>query len=187
MTLIHYIVYAIWFLSELLINLSLRSSTSDRQNKDKDTLALLWMVIMVSNLTAVFVAMNIQMPISSHYRYVSYSGLAIIVMGVIFRVYAIASLGRMFTVDVTIRDGHALKKDGIYRYLRHPSYAGAFISFIGFGISLDNWLTLFIVIIPVGLAFARRIRIEEAALTEAFGQAYIDYRKGTYAILPFVY
>jgi protein-S-isoprenylcysteine O-methyltransferase Ste14 len=36
-------------------------------------------------------------------------------------------------------------------------------------------------------AFIRRIQIEEAVLTEQFGNAYIDYAKKTKRLIPFIY
>jgi isoprenylcysteine carboxyl methyltransferase (ICMT) family protein YpbQ len=39
----------------------------------------------------------------------------------ILRLAIIATLGQFFTVEVTIKQNHKLKKDGFYKYLRHPS------------------------------------------------------------------
>jgi protein-S-isoprenylcysteine O-methyltransferase Ste14 len=183
---VHYIVYAIWWLSESLIARYFRSAPVDSRDKDKNTIKLLWAVIILSNAAAITAASIIPAAIYPGH-FVSYTGLVLMVAGILCRLYAIRSLGKMFTVDVTIRQGHVLKNDGIYKYLRHPSYSGAFITFIGFGLSLNNWVSLPVEIIPIALAFGRRIRVEEAALTEAFGTSYREYKKSTYALIPFVY
>ena len=108
-------------------------------------------------------------------------------LGIIFRLYAIKTLGRYFTVNVTIREGHKIIKQGLYKYLRHPSYTGSLLSFVGFGISLNNWVSFLIVMIPVTASFIRRMNIEERALTEQFGEEYITYKKQTWRLLPFIY
>ncbi|MEO8852326.1 MAG: isoprenylcysteine carboxylmethyltransferase family protein [Ginsengibacter sp.] len=80
---------------------------------------------------AFYISMAYYDPLFSNpaFRYV---GIAIIILGIILRLIAVASLGKFFTVDVTIRQNHRLKKDGIYKYLRHPSYFASLLSFIGF-------------------------------------------------------
>ena len=96
-------------------------------------------------------------------------------------------MGKYFTVDVTIREGHQIKKDGVYSILRHPSYSASLLTFLGLGLFLNNWISLIIAFIPPFLAFLYRIKIEEKALTEQFGQDYIDYKKQTKKLIPFIY
>ena len=43
-------------------------------------------------------------------------------------------LGRFFTFEVTIRDGHALVQDGWYGLVRHPSYVSGAIALVGLGL-----------------------------------------------------
>jgi len=103
------------------------------------------------------------------------------------RFISIWTLGKYFTVDVTIRDDHKLKKDGFYKIIRHPSYSGSLVSFIGFGISLNNWISLTTVVILIMISFIYRIRIEEKVLIDQFGKEYLDYKKNTYRLIPWIY
>lgn len=119
--------------------------------------------------------------------YIQYIGLGIIISGMVFRFFAIRSLGRLFTVDVTIREDHKLKKNGLYRVIRHPSYFGSLLSFTGFGISLNNWISLIILICFISAAFLYRIKIEEKALTDHFGAEYLEYKKNTFCLIPWIY
>lgn len=116
-----------------------------------------------------------------------YVGEALILIGLIFRFMIIRSLGKYFTVDVTIKQGHKIKKEGFYKYLRHPSYAFSLLTSLGLGLYLNNWLSLPLAFIPPFLAFSYRIAIEEQALIEQFGEEYIEYRKNTKKLIPFVY
>jgi len=88
---------------------------------------------------------------------------------------------------VTIRKDHHIKKDGLYGILRHPSYAGSLLSFLGFGLSVNNWLALAIVFIPVLTVFIYRMNVEEKMLTAQFGEEYTDYMKHTSRIVPWIY
>ncbi|MFT3750236.1 MAG: isoprenylcysteine carboxylmethyltransferase family protein [Agriterribacter sp.] len=178
--------YIIWFLSEILLNRFLRSRASDKRDMDKNSLSIIWITIIVSITAAIYISGICPLPIFSHYYYV-YAGIVIIIAGILLRFTAIISLGKFFTVDVTIRQGHTLKKDGLYKYLRHPSYFASLLSFIGFGISLNNWLSLIIITISIIIAFHIRVKVEEKALTEQFGEEYIAYKKTTSGFIPFVH
>jgi len=76
---------------------------------------------------------------------------------------------------------------GIYKYVRHPSYAGSLLSFFGLGIAFSNWLVTLIIFVPILFAFLRRMRIEEDVLRKHFGEAYDQYSKNTSRLIPKIY
>ncbi len=186
MSLLFIIIYTVWLASEVLLNRLVRAKKTDKQGADKGSLTFIWLTIAVSITAAVFVADWHQIPISTHGS-IAYAGLAIVVTGIILRLAVIATLGRFFTVDVTIKQGHQLKKNGFYKYLRHPSYFASLVSFVGFGISLNNWASLAIVTVSILVAFVKRIQVEEKALVEQFGEEYLQYKKTTSGLIPFIY
>jgi protein-S-isoprenylcysteine O-methyltransferase Ste14 len=61
-------------------------------------------------------------------------GAIVTLMGIGFRAWAIVTLGRFFTRDVMIREGHAVISNGPYRLMRHPAYSGTMIAMIGLGL-----------------------------------------------------
>jgi protein-S-isoprenylcysteine O-methyltransferase Ste14 len=186
MNLLFIITYISWILSEIVLNRILHSKNSDKQNADKGSLIVLWTSIMVSITVSAFIANNIYFPVVLN-PVILCVGLAMIYIGIVIRIIAIVSLGEFFTVDVTIRENHKLKKDGIYKYLRHPSYSGSLISFIGLGLTMNNWISLFLISLSIIIAFIFRINIEEKVLIEQFGSEYSDYQKVTKRIIPYIY
>ena len=164
----------------------LRSKSTDKQNADKNSLAIIWITVVAAITLATVIAMNFYFPIAVN-PVIKYVGLAIIYLGILLRIAAIVGLGRFFTVDVTIREDHRLKQDGLYKYLRHPSYFASLLSFIGYGISLNNWISLILVVVAVLIVFKMRINIEEKALIEQFGNEYLEYRKKVKGLIPFVW
>jgi protein-S-isoprenylcysteine O-methyltransferase Ste14 len=182
------VIYLIWFLSEILLQRLLRAGDAgDKKKQDKGSLALIWIIIIVFINISGIVANKIPCPIINKGTLMNYTGLAVIVLGMILRFVSIAQLGRLFTVTVTIRKDHKIKQDGLYSILRHPSYAGSLLSFLGFGLSTNNWLSIAIVFIPVFAVFIYRMNIEEKMLTEQFGDAYKDYMKHTRRVIPWIY
>lgn len=186
MEILFWIVYITWFGSEIILNRVLRSTATDKQNQDKHSLSLIWITIVIVITIGVFIA-----PRTPTFIYLNplfqYAGIALILLGIFLRIAAVLSLGKYFTVDVTIRQGHQLKKDGMYAYIRHPSYAASLLSFIGFGVVLNNWLSLLLIIIAILIVFFRRINIEESVLLHQFGEEYQQYKSKTKRMIPFFY
>lgn len=178
--------YVIWLISEIALNRMLHSNSTDKQGADKNSLLIIWVIIVTAVTGAVFIANKFAMPISAN-GVIKYVGLGVILCGVVLRIIAIRTLGKFFTVDVTIRQNHQLVKNGMYKYFRHPSYTASLLSFIGFGLSLNNWYSLLIIVATIVAVFTMRIRIEERALTTQFGEQYLQYKKQAWGLVPFIH
>ena len=109
------------------------------------------------------------------------------ILGVALRWYSVSVLGKYFTFDVAIHRGHVLVEAGPYRYVRHPSYTGALLSILGFGLALGNWASIVAGLACLGLAYAYRIPVEETALAAALGETYRQYSHRTWRLVPFLY
>ena len=139
-------------LTEILLNRLLRSKSSDKQNEDKNSISIIWVTIIIAVSLAVLISKIVNLPIYSNSS-VQYVGVIIIFIGIILRLFAVVTLGQFFTVDVTIRQNHKLKKDGLYKYLRHPSYFASLVSFIGMGWTFNNWLSLLLLVVAILIVF----------------------------------
>ena len=76
---------------------------------------------------------------------------------------------------------------GPYRFVRHPSYLGAFLIYLFGPIFLHAWVTTIAGSIVLLIAFLRRIRHEEALLRFSLGRDYETYCKEVHALIPGVY
>jgi len=122
-----------------------------------------------------------------HFRYLDVLGVLLFAAGIFLRWYAIVHLGRFFTVNVSIAAEHKVIDSGPYRYIRHPSYSGALLAFVGYGLCLHNWVALVLLLIPVSIGFLWRIRVEEKVLGDALGEDYSQYAARTKRLIPFLY
>ena len=186
MNLLFLTTYSFWFLSELGLNRLLQSKKTDKQNADKGSIYYIWTIIIIAIFASIHISNNYSYPIIRNSN-IEIIGLLIILSGIILRLIIVKSLGRFFTVNVTITPNHILKKDGFYKYLRHPSYSASLLSFIGFGVTLNNLISLALVTALILTAFIIRINIEEKVLLKHFGSMYSDYIKTTKRIIPFIY
>lgn len=180
------IIWSVWFASEILLNRLVRSSKQQATAKDAGTLQMMWRLIGIGITLGILATIYIPVFISTSNE-VRLVGLTLIVAGMILRFSAIRSLGRYFTVDVAITRGHRIKTDGLYSIVRHPSYTAMLISFLGFGLSLNNMVSVIAIILPVAVSIIIRIRVEETALTEQFGEEYTQYCTKTKRLLPWIY
>ena len=180
------IILVLWGISEIYLVLKMRSGSADAKGKDKKSLSRLWLVIGFSIFVGIYVSKVSFYPLYQS-QIIQIIGLAFLFFGVILRLIVINSLGRYFTVDVTIKKDHQLKTDGAYHYVRHPSYSFSLLSFLGLAIVLNNYVSAIIIFVPVFLMFLYRIKIEEQALTDQFGSDYTDYMKKTKRLIPFIY
>lgn len=113
-----------------------------------------------------------------------YSGLVLMAVGMVIRGWAIWELGRQFSFHVAIQPDHQLITRGPYRWFRHPSYTGTLVTLIGLPLALGTWIAAVVAAVLFLLGHSYRIRVEEAALAEAFGPAYDDYRARTWRLFP---
>ncbi len=115
-----------------------------------------------------------------------YVGLALLTLGGTLRIAAVYVLGRRFTGLVAIQEGHRLQTGGLYRYIRHPSYAGMLLYLIGFVLVFRCWVGLLLVAAVLAVLVAR-MDAEEALLESEFGEEYTSHRRRTWRLVPWVY
>jgi len=176
---------AFYACSEIILGIVRRSKSVDR-SRDRYSLTILWTVITVAIAGSIAAADNLRSAAFPH-PWLSWIGLTLFAIGILLRWYSIVHLGRFFTVDVSIAGDHKLIDSGPYLLVRHPSYSGALLAFVGYGLCLRNWAALLSVVIPITAAFLWRIHVEERALTETLGDDYRRYASRTKRLIPFLY
>ena len=150
----------------------------------------LWFVLLLAvgitlafNLPAIAPGFDIGAPFVVYFVI----GLVLMWAGIALRFWAIQTLGRLFSTSLLIQESHELITTGPYKLLRNPSYTAALITFLGFGLAAGNWLSAAVLLLMSLVTYVLRIRLEEKMLIGAFGQAFADYKKRSWALIPFVW
>ena len=176
------IVMSLFLVSELALLAWRRSGRGSAA--DQGSLRRLW-IICACAMGAAFYASRLDAgSLDGHRDALRLTAMGMMIAGMLFRWTAIRTLGRFFTVDVTVHEGHVVVDSGPYRLVRHPSYTGLLLAFAGLGLSFQNWISIVALLLPVSLAFLSRIAQEERVLREALGQPYLDYCARTKRLLP---
>lgn len=114
-------------------------------------------------------------------------GIIFITSGLLIRWEAIRKLSGLFTVKISIMEDHKLIRSGVYKYIRHPSYTGMIIYFLGLGLLTHDYLSIGILIVLPMSAILIRIYYEEKALNAHFKEEYTEYKKKSWKLVPLIY
>jgi protein-S-isoprenylcysteine O-methyltransferase Ste14 len=114
------------------------------------------------------------------------SGLALLVGGFVLMHWAEVALGRQFAVEIRVHEGHQLVTTGLYRWIRHPRYAGVLMLVAGISGVFRSWVA---VLLTVAFAFVLvlRLRREEALLHREFGAEWEEYAERSWRLIPLLY
>jgi protein-S-isoprenylcysteine O-methyltransferase Ste14 len=170
--------------SEIALALLRRADARHSRRDDRGSMLIIWAAVGLGLACAMacrsISAAGIRLP----GVLVRTLAMGILVAGMAIRWAAIITLGRHFTVDVAVRPDHALVQHGLYNSVRHPSYSGLLLAFLGLGLLFGNWLSLASLVLPTTCAVWNRIGVEERALRAALGSEYAGYCARTKRLVP---
>lgn len=116
-----------------------------------------------------------------------YIGYMLATFGTIISVKSMKGISLMRFIGLAPHDDleekNELVLNGLYRWVRHPLYAGILLIFLGYFFFLPTMasivhLSALLVYLPIGIYF------EEKKLISLHGQAYISYQKQVPPLIP---
>lgn len=113
------------------------------------------------------------------------AGLVVLVAGLAFSVWARVHLGRNWSGNVTVKEGHELIRTGPYGYVRHPIYTGLLAAVLGTAIC-SGTLRAALAFVIIAAALVVKSRAEERFMREAFPGQYEKYCEEVPALIPFL-
>src|SRR5207245_10781324 len=178
--------YFVWIASEifgavLIPRLRRRGATRVRRDRGSGALVMVTVFFSISIAFALGYAGIGMLP-----DCIFYLGILLMFLGVLVRQYAIAILGRFFSLTVQIAEDHKVVEKGPYRLVRHPSYTGVLITFAGLGLAVQSLGALLVLLLFFVISFGYRMHVEERALLSGLGQDYASYMKRTKRLIPFL-
>ncbi|OBZ74035.1 Protein-S-isoprenylcysteine O-methyltransferase B [Grifola frondosa] len=135
-------------------------------------------------------------------------GWVLIAAATLLRLTCYRYLGRFFTFELALREGHKLITTGPYSIVRHPAYTGVFLAFAGIALiqmSSGSWwnecaglwstvfgkaaASLWLTILGGTLTtFVLRTGAEDKVLRDEFGEQWDNWAKRTpYKLFPGIY
>jgi protein-S-isoprenylcysteine O-methyltransferase Ste14 len=183
---IFYVVYFTWVLSEFVgagLLPKLRQKAGVASESDRGSRTAIFAGVFIAIFIGFWFAYSGVALLPGYFFYV---GIALMLLGIAIRQWAIVTLGRFFSLSVRIAEDHKVVSNGPYRLVRHPSYTGALITFIGVALALESWGALIVIFVMFGLVYGYRISVEEKTLQTQLGDEYRSYMKKTKRLIPFL-
>ncbi|MBN2085738.1 MAG: isoprenylcysteine carboxylmethyltransferase family protein [Anaerolineales bacterium] len=115
-----------------------------------------------------------------------WSGLLLAALGLGLIFWSGLSLGRLYSQEVTLQEGHHLITRGAYRLVRHPRYLGIAVMGIGQSLLFRSWLGLGMTLLAMAVVLFR-IRDEEALMRKEFGPEWDAYCRTTKKLIPYIW
>jgi protein-S-isoprenylcysteine O-methyltransferase Ste14 len=178
-------VFFVAYLPEML--LVARARATPGEGADRGSMAFIILASWFAIPAAFIVSPWPRFALLHHRRIWFAVGLALLLAGSALRRHCFRTLGRYFTGNVRVQPDQPVIEKGLYRMVRHPSYTGGLIMYLGTGLALTNWLSVS-VIVGVGIiTYAYRVYVEEQALATSIGPPYLDYMIRTKRFIPFIF
>lgn len=171
---------------EVFMNLRQRGISIVKTSSDKGSLWLLYILITIGYALSFSIGAT-KIGRTNHWDAFFAVGVVLTVTGLMIRIHSILTLKQYFTYSVAKVDDHQLVETGLYKVIRHPGYLGQVMIFVGISISLSNWLSVLLMMIPITIGYIYRIKVEERFMLEQLGEDYLNYQKRTKRIIPMIY
>ncbi len=123
-----------------------------------------------------------ELPFSDAVRWI---GLALVVGGIGFAIWAARTLGRHFDMEVEVHEGHEVVDAGPFAFVRHPVYFGLGIHLLGACLATGNGLLIAGTLFGALPALYIRASAEERLLRTTLGPAYDAYARRVAMLVPF--
>lgn len=99
---------------------------------------------------------------------------------------AIRELGKQWSLQARLIEGHKLVTTGVYSFVRHPIYTAMFGMLIATGLVLSHWAAFAIGVIVFLVGTKIRTNFEETLLEDAFGKEFETWKGEVPGLIPFV-
>lgn len=176
-----YVTLAIAAVAELALQLRTRS----QESRDP---SYIWMLVgSTSGVVLAFVAARAGDHLPGPPGLAAVVGLGLMWAGFVLRAWSVRTLGRFFRVEVMVDSDQTVVDTGPYSVVRHPSYTGLLVFYLGLGVAIDSWLSVAAALLLPLAAVVNRIRHEERMLRRELGEPYEAYSRRTARLVPGVW
>ncbi|MGD9561816.1 MAG: isoprenylcysteine carboxylmethyltransferase family protein [Pyrinomonadaceae bacterium] len=140
--------------------------------------AFVWAVMrqpLLSSFTGEYYLLNIVLQVAA---------VALSTSSVILTMSAIRELGKQWSLQARLVEGHKLITSGPYSLVRHPIYTAMLGKLIATGIVLSYWFVLVPAVAVFLIGTFVRTRFEEKLLSDAFGQEFERWKAKVPGLIP---
>ena len=179
------IFWIYWILSAIHTRLKIKKKTNG-QNSMQRSIHLIF--VSIAFIITFFRFKNIFLynKIISNNPPFEYIGMMILVLSLLFAIWARVALGKNWSGAIQKVEGQRLIHSGPYKYIRNPIYTGIVFGFLGTFVSFGTLGSLlgFCIIL---IAYIAKINKEQKFLIIEFEEEYKKYIKESWALIPYIF
>lgn len=112
--------------------------------------------------------------------------MALAISSVWFVSAAVRALGKQWSLQARVVEGHKLITEGPYRIVRNPIYTGMLGMLLATGLAVSHWIGLVLALIVYAIGTFIRVRSEERLLRETFSDEWDAYAARVPAVVPYL-
>ena len=115
--------------------------------------------------------------------WVQFFGCPLTLAGLLFAIWSRIHIGKYWSGNVILKEGHKLIRSGPYTFVRHPIYTGVIGALLGSALSATTAIG-FIGFAVGAVSFVFKYKREEEILTKEFGEEYLRFKAEVPALIP---
>jgi protein-S-isoprenylcysteine O-methyltransferase len=152
--------------------------------KDRGTAKQIVWSVYITQAAVLVEAAYFRYPASVKWDWITTSALVLILSGLWIRTWGVMTLGKYFTWHITAEKRQTVVRNGPYRFVRHPGYLGAFLTYSSTAAFFHAWTALIPSAGILLFAFLRRIHYEEKEMLSVLGDNYGSYCQSVRRFIP---
>jgi len=168
----------------------LKSSLTQTKNKPKTYLQKVPLnvsaFILVVIIFAIFGVGALSKENLNEFFNVRVSGLIVFIIFSWTQIWSFKYLGKNYSQEIIVTKDHELITSGPYKFIRHPQYLSQLLSDLGAGVALGGFVAVPLVILLEIPLFVLRAKKEEEIMKQHFGDKFLEYKKQSGFMIPFL-
>ena len=100
---------------------------------------------------------------------------------------SLRELGKQWSLEARVLEGHKLITTGVYGVVRHPIYTAMLGMLLATGLAVSHWLIVIIGLIVFLIGTRIRTNLEERLLRAAFGEEFENWKAKVPGLIPFLF
>ena len=168
----------------------LKSSLTQTKNKPKTYLQKVPLnvsaFILVVIIFAIFGVGALSKENLNEFFNVRVSGLIVFIIFSWTQIWSFKYLGKNYSQEIIVTKDHELITSGPYKFIRHPQYLSQLLSDLGAGVALGGFVAVPLIILLEIPLFVLRAKKEEEIMKQHFGDKFLEYKKQSGFMIPFL-
>ena len=172
----------VWGISSINAKRDIRSKTLPRGAMVRILFGLIIVVLVQIPDIRDFIEFH---PLVSANPVVEITGVILCGLGIAFAIWARINLGKNWGMPMSLKEKPELVTAGPYKFVRHPIYTGVILAMIGS--ALVGGIIWIVVCLFFCVYFVSSAFVEEKIMEGEFKDEYLQYKKKTKMLIPFIF